>query len=216
VKESVRWLLSHHVDLIFLDIQLSDGLSFSIFDELRITTPVIFTTAYDQYAIKAFELNSIGYLLKPIRKKELQDSLLKLRTIQSAFSVNIESLIAAYNDQKHSYKNRFLFFLGEKLNKVETREIAYFYILGKGVYAKTFGNKTYPVDFTLDALESELDPSRFFRINRQYLINMEAIEHMVAWSRTRIKLMLTPDPGKNTDTIVSISRSTDFKKWLDS
>jgi DNA-binding LytR/AlgR family response regulator len=125
VKESVRWLLSHHVDLIFLDIQLSDGLSFSIFDEVRITTPVIFTTAYDQYAIKAFKLNSIGYLLKPIRKKELQESLEKLRTIQSAFSVNIESLIASYNDQKHSYKNRFLFFLGEKLKKVETQEIAY-------------------------------------------------------------------------------------------
>ena len=216
VKESVRWLLSHQVDLIFLDIQLSDGLSFSIFDKVRITTPVIFTTAYDQYAIKAFELNSIGYLLKPIRKKELQDSLEKLRTIQSAFSVNIESFISAYNDQKHSYKKRFLFFLGENLKKVETQEIAYFYILEKGVFAKTFSNKTYPVDLTLDALEDELDPSKFFRINRQYLVNIEAIDQMVAWSRTRIKLMLTPDPVKNSDTIVSISRSTDFKKWLDS
>ena len=215
IKESVRWLMKHQADLIFLDIQLSDGISFSIFEEINITTPIIFTTAYDQYAIKAFQLNSIGYLLKPIRQKELEKCLNKLENVKSAFSYDLDSLLASFTETKNNYKNRFLVYLGEKLISLEAEEIAYFYTLQKSVFAKTFDNKTYPMDFTLDALEESLNPSKYFRINRQYLVNIEAIQHMVAWSRSRIKLTLSPDSDKNSDTVVSISRSSDFKKWLD-
>ncbi|WP_428236744.1 LytR/AlgR family response regulator transcription factor [Gracilimonas sp.] len=215
VKESVQWLMKNQADLIFLDIQLSDGISFSIFEQIRITTPVIFTTAYDQYAIKAFELNSIGYLLKPIRRNELEESLEKLESLKSVFTIDIESLITSYRNPKNTYKNRFLVFMGEKLKKIETEEIAYFYAMQKNVFARTFDNKTYPMDFSLDALEEELDPSKYFRINRQYLVNIEAIEQMIALSRSRIKLLVNPAPGNNADTIVSISRSREFKNWLD-
>ncbi len=216
IKESVRWLMQHNPDLIFLDIQLSDGLSFSIFDQINITTPIIFTTAYDQFAIKAFQLNSVAYLLKPIRKNELEESLKKYTFMKTAFAIDFDTLISTYQGKKIEYKKRFLITIGEKLKKIETRDIAYFYALHKSVYFKTFNNKTLPLDYSLDALEELTDPALFFRINRKYLVNMEAIKHMVAWSRSRIKLSLTPPVTDEEDTIVSINRSADFKHWIGS
>lgn len=215
VRESVSWLMNNTADLIFLDIQLSDGLSFSIFDRISISTPVIFTTAYDQYAIRAFELNSISYLLKPIRKSDLEESLRKYQSMKSAFSIDFDRLLAGIRGEDPGYKKRFLIRTGEKLKKVETAEIAYFYALEKSVFCRTFENKMMPVDYTLDALESLIDPALFFRINRKYIVNLEAIDNMLAWSRSRIKLELTP-PVKEDDTIVSIERSADFKKWMNS
>jgi len=214
VKESVNWLMQYTADLIFLDIQLSDGLSFTIFDRVQVSTPVIFTTAYDQYAIKAFQLNSISYLLKPIRKRDLEESLNKYRTMKSAFSIDFEHLLAAYQGKQPDYKKRFLIRTGDKYRKVEANEIAFFYAMEKSVFFKTFANKTMVIDYTLDALENLLDPSRFFRINRRYLVNMEAIDHMVAWSRSRIRLDLKPGPDDSEDILVSIDRCGDFKKWL--
>ena len=216
VKEAINWLKEHTVDLIFIDIQLSDGLSFSIFDEIHISTPLVFTTAYDQYAIRAFQHNSISYLLKPIRKKELKESLGKFERFRSAFSIDFETISSIYQGDKPAYKKRFLISIGEKLKKIEVTDIAYFYAMDKSVFCRTFENKALPIDQSLDALEELLDPEIFFRINRKYFVNMNAIEQMIAWSRSRIKLELNPPVKDEEGAIVSISRSSDFKKWMNS
>jgi DNA-binding LytR/AlgR family response regulator len=214
VEESVLWLKKHATDLIFLDIQLSDGISFSIFDEILIKTPIIFTTAYDQYSIKAFNLNSISYLLKPVRKEELEQSLKKYHELKSAFSIDFESLLAGIQGKKPEYKKRFLIQIGDKLKKIETDDIAYFYAFDKSVFIKTFQKSSYVVDYTLDALENILNPDQYFRVNRKYIVNMQAISEMIAYSRSRVKLNLNPPADDELDTIVSIERSSDFKKWL--
>jgi len=216
VKESVKWLLQQKADLIFLDIQLSDGISFSIFEQVAINTPVIFTTAFDQYAIKAFQVNSISYLLKPIRKNDLSESLKKYQTLKSAFSIDFDMLLANIQGREPDFKKRFLIQTGEKIRKIEVSEIAYFYVLDKGVYMRTFQGNNYSVEYTLDKLESILNPSSFFRINRKYFVNMESIANMVAYSRGRVKLELKPAADDELDTIVSIDRSADFRKWLNS
>jgi len=214
IKESVKWLMLNTADLIFLDIQLSDGLSFSIFEQVTIQTPVIFTTAYDQYAIKAFQLNSVSYLLKPIRKNELAESLQKYKSLKSAFSIDFDSLLSAIQGNKPEYRKRFLIQIADKFRKVEIEEIAYFYVFDKGVYLATFDGHSYPVDISLDNLENIIDPSQFFRINRRYLVSMKSIANMFAWSRSRIKLVLKPPTDDEMDTIVSIDRTADFKKWM--
>lgn len=216
ITESTKWLLQNSADLIFLDIQLSDGISFSIFEQVTVPTPIIFTTAYDQYAIKAFQLNSISYLLKPIRKNDLAESLQKYKSFKSAFSIDFDALVAHIQGREPNYKKRFLIQIGEKIRKIEVSEIAYFYVLEKGVYLKTYKGTSYPVDFTLDKMEGMLNPETFFRINRKYLINMESISNMVAYSRSRIKLELNPKTDDEFDSIVSIDRSADFKKWMNS
>ena len=214
VKEAISWLRVHTADLIFVDIQLSDGLSFSIFDVLQVTTPLIFTTAYDQYAIEAFRHNSIAYLLKPIRKKDLAESIGKFRRLKSAFGIDFDALRSIYEEEKKEYQKRFLISVGAKLKRVEVADIAYFYAMEKSVFFKTFEGKTLSIDHSLDALEEMLNPDSFFRINRKYLVNIDAIEEMVLWSRSRIKLFLTPETGRDDDTVVSISRSSEFKQWM--
>jgi len=214
ITESAKWLLNNQADLIFLDIQLSDGISFSIFDQVSVNTPVILTTAYDQYAIKAFRLNSIAYLLKPIRKKELEDSLQKYKKLKSAFSIDFESLLAGIQGKKPNYKKRFLIQIGDKIKKIETSEIAWFYALEKNVFLKTFQGGSSAVEHTLDALEAVLDPEQFFRINRKYIVHMDAIQSMTAFSRGRVKLKLNPPADDEMETIVSIERASNFKKWL--
>ncbi|MFW6277390.1 MAG: LytR/AlgR family response regulator transcription factor [Prolixibacteraceae bacterium] len=216
IKESVKWLLQNSADLIFLDIQLSDGISFSIFDQVTVSTPVIFTTAYDQYAIKAFQLNSVDYLLKPIRKSDLAESLQKFRNLKSAFTIDFDVLLSQIQGKQPEFKKRILIQSGTKIKKVEVAEIAFFYTLEKGVYLRTFQGKDFPVDYSLDKLETLLDPAQFFRINRKYFINMDAISGMVAYSRGRVKLELKPRADDEFETIVSIDRSADFKKWLNS
>jgi two-component system, LytTR family, response regulator LytT len=216
INESVSWLLNKTCDLIFLDIQLSDGISFSIFEQVTINTPVIFTTAYDQYAVKAFQLNSISYLLKPIRKKELEESLNKYQSLKSAFSIDFDMLMANIQGKEPEYKKRFLIQIGEKIRKVELSEIAYFFVLEKAVFLRTFQGQSYPVDYTLDKLECLINPEKFFRINRKYIVSIDSISNMVAYSRSRVKLELKPKADEEFDTIVSIERSSDFKKWLNS
>lgn len=215
VKESIQWLSKNKADLIFLDIQLSDGLSFEIFEYLEINTPVIFTTAYDQYAIKAFELNSIDYLLKPIKKEELRRSFDKLSDIQSIYEPEISSVINSLSLNNKEFKSRFLIKVGEQLRSITTSEIAYFYAMDKAIYLRTFEGKKYSLEQSLDDLESKLDPNMFFRINRAYIVNINSIEAMHAWSRSRVKLELIPG-SKQDDTVVSINRTPEFKKWLDS
>jgi len=214
VQDSILWLKKNTADLILLDIQLSDGISFSIFDELIIKTPIIFTTAYDQYAIKAFELNSISYLLKPIRKEYLAESIKKYENLKSAFNIDFESLLAGIQGKIIEYKKRFLIQIGDKLKKIETSDIAYFYAFDKNIFIRTFNNKDCASDYTLDALESVLNPEIFFRINRKYIVNMQAISEMIAYSRGRVKLNLKPPANEELDTIVSIDRASNFKKWM--
>lgn len=214
VRESVKWLVHNQAELIFLDIQLSDGISFSIFEQVAVRTPVIFTTAYDQYAIKAFQLNSIAYLLKPIRKKELEESLRKFHELRSAFSIDFDALMAGIKGTAPRYKERFLVQVGAKIKKIETINVAYFYAMEKMVFMKTFDGDSWPVEFSLDKLELMVDQQKFYRINRKYLVNMDAIKEMIAWSRSRVKLILLPKTDDEMDAIVSVERSAGFKRWM--
>ncbi len=214
VKESVKWLMLNTADLIFLDIQLSDGLSFSIFDQVSVQTPVIFTTAYDQYAIKAFQLNSVSYLLKPVRKNDLAESLQKFKSLKSAFSFDFESILSAIQGKKPEYRNRFLIQIADKFRKVEIEEVAYFYAYDRNVFLTTLDGHSYPMDISLDTLAGTIDPELFFRINRKYIVSMKSITNMFAWSRSRIKLVLKPQTDDEMDTIVSIDRTSEFKRWM--
>lgn len=216
IKESVKWLFQNSVDLIFLDIQLSDGISFSIFEQVNINTPIIITTAFDQFAIKAFQYNSISYLLKPIRKSELTDSINKYSNLKSAFKIDFDELLAQIQGNNSYLKKRFMIQIGDKIKKIDVVEIAYFYAMEKGCFLRTFDNKNLPIDCTLDKLENIVDPSIFFRINRKFLINIDSIVNMFSWSRGRIKLELNPKSDFEDDIIVSIDRSVNFKRWLNS
>lgn len=216
VKESVDWLSAKSADLIFMDIQLSDGICFDIFDRVPVNTPVIFTTAYDQYAIKAFDVNSVSYLLKPIRLKDLRESLNKYQSLKSSLGMDIEALMAQLKGSEPPYKKRFLIQIGEKIRKIETQEIAYFYAHKKGVYLKTFKGNNYPVESSLDKLEPLLNPDQFYRVNRKFLVNIQAIQNMTAYSRGRIKTELNPPVETDLEVIVSIDRVYGFKKWLNS
>ena len=213
IQESVSWLSAHQVDLIFLDIQLSDGLSFTIFERVQVEVPIIFTTAYDQYAIKAFQHNSIAYLLKPIRTRDLKESLDKLKSLKMALQIDFEH-IQHLLEGKSSFKKRFLVQVGQQFRKVDVADIAYIYAREGGVFLRSFDKKTYTVEYALESLEDLLDPSEFFRINRKYIVNINAIDQMTAWSRSRVKLLLKPDHPDSMETVVSIERSADFKHWL--
>ena len=214
IRDSVRWLMQNRADIIFLDIQLSDGISFSIFEQVAVNTPVIFTTAYDQYAVRAFQLNSIAYLLKPIRRSDLAESLRKYQSLRAAFSIDFDALLEQLQGRYPGYRRRFMVQTGEKIRKIEVTDIAWFTVLGKGVWLRTFHENSYPLEFSLEGLETILDPSVFFRINRKYLVNIGAIATMTAWSRGRIKLELKPKADDELDTVVSIDRSAAFRKWL--
>ncbi len=215
VEASVQWLTQNTPDLIFLDIQLSDGLSFSIFDSVEVRCPIIFTTAYDQYAIKAFKVNSIDYLLKPVNKNDLKESLKKLRTISAGYRTDIDELLQSMREKNPEYKKRFLIQFGESIRTVQTAEIAFFYAMEKNVFAATKEKKHYPIDLTLDKLETLLDPGRFFRINRKMIVSFDAIKHMVPYSRSRIKINLQPDAPNDIEPLVSVERSAAFKQWMD-
>ncbi len=215
VEQSVKWLKKNKPDLIFLDIQLEDGLSFSIFDKVHVDIPIIFTTAYDQYAIKAFKLNSIDYLLKPIKKKELNEALEKYKNVKSSFMLNFEEIMRSMQRKEVNYKKRFLIQYGQKIKNVEAEEIAYFYAMDKNVFLNTFSDNTYPLDYTLDKLNDQLDPDKFFRINRKMIINIDAIKSMIPFSRSRIKIELNPKAPADIEALVSVERSASFKEWLD-
>lgn len=216
VEESVKWLRKNKADLIFLDIQLEDGLSFAIFDKVEVRSPVIITTAYDQYAIKAFKLNSIDYLLKPIKKEMLKESLTKYREMKSFYFEDLADVLKTLQEKGESYKRRFLVQYGNKIKKIETGEIAYFYALDKNVFLTTNSSNTYPVDYTLDKLMDLLDPQKFFRVNRKMIVCFDAIKNMIPYSRSRIKIELDPPAPKDVEALVSVERAASFKKWMDS
>jgi two-component system, LytTR family, response regulator LytT len=216
VASGIEWFASNPMpDLIFSDIQLSDGLSFEIFKEQDITCPVIFTTAYDQYAIEAFKVNSIDYLLKPIKKEDLESAFKKFRKLSGTGSnaLNIDKLLQTLQPAlKPEYKKRFVVKYGEHIKTINIEEVVYFYTEDKINFLCTKDGRRFVVDFNLDALDSMLDPKIFFRINRQYIIAIHAIGDMLSYSKSRVLIKLNP-PAKH-ETIVSTERSADFKHWL--
>jgi len=219
VAESVKWFKSNpEPDLIFLDIHLEDDLSFAIFDQVNISSAVIFTTAFDEYAIKAFKLKSIDYLLKPIVHEELAAALKKYEQFSGLHrnSVDLQTLYNLITSSEKKYRERFSISVGTKIKMVEVTDIAYCFVLDKGVYMRTKQGQTFNIDFTLDKLEEMLNPATFFRINRKYLVNISSIANMVTWSRSRVKLELNPKADEEFDTVVSVDRSTAFKNWLNS
>ena len=202
------------VDLVFMDIQLADGLSFDIFQHTRVTAPVIFTTAFDQYTLKAFKVNSIDYLLKPIDENELQQALHKYKTIYAKkapdFSTKIMKLLQELDTTR--YRERLLVKRGSQLSYVKTDATAFCYADGKLCYAVDFNRNKYLLDDNLTQLETQLAPNRFYRINRHLLVNIDAIKQVHSWLGGRLKLELLP--AANTDTVVSRDRVAGFKEWL--
>ncbi len=212
VEASVKWLSNNKVDLLFVDIHLADDISFSIFEQIEIPTPVIFTTAYDQYAVRAFKLNSIDYLLKPIDKSELFNALNKFKQFRSSGAIDIKLLVEQFNTQKNAYQNRFLVTSGQKLKSLNIDQIAYFFSEQKLTFLVAKDGKNYIFDNSLDKLETLLDPENFFRINRQFIISYLSIKNMHSYSKSRVKVELEPPIEK--ETIVSVERSSDFRLWL--
>ncbi|MEM6807081.1 MAG: LytTR family DNA-binding domain-containing protein, partial [Bacteroidota bacterium] len=195
VKSSVKWLSEQEAELIFLDIHLADGNSFSIFESVQPQTPIIFCTAYDQYALQAFRLNSIHYLLKPIEKEELSQALKKFQAQQQkAPSLDLQALTQAFEQSQKSYQQRFLVSSSDKIKSIPVEEVAYFFGQQKYAFLITHDKRRHIIDSTLGKLEQVLDPSIFFRINRQYIVKYEAIKNMYAHSKSRIKVELEP-PG---------------------
>lgn len=217
VEESIEWFQNNaHPDLIFLDIQLSDGLSFEIFDAIDIKSAVIFTTAYDEYALQAFKLNSIDYLLKPIDEDELKRAVAeyKERVPQN------QSVTLDFNDIKkllvnpieREYKKRFSVKVGQHLKLINIDDIECFYSENKGTYAYTSEGRNYLLDTTLEQLEDELEPHKFFRISRKFFVNINAIYDMVSYTNSRLQIKL--NTFKEQEVIVARERVKEFKNWL--
>ena len=218
VRESVEWLSRNpHPDLFFMDIQLADGLCFSIFDQVEINNMVIFTTAYDNYAIQAFKVNSIDYLLKPFREKDLEAAIEKFENFRS-FSLydslrkDYSEIIKALRHREKKYRKRFLVSRGSTLCKLQVEDIAYLYSENKVTTAVTFNNHNYLVDFPLNAMEEELDPDIFFRANRQIILNINSIEKIEKYFAGRLKVRLKPP--FNNSVLVSRQKSQVFKQWI--
>lgn len=217
VAGSVNWLKGNPApDLILMDIQLADGLSFIIFEQVSVSSPVIFTTAYDEYALRAFKVNSIDYLLKPVDEAELRAALDKLDSLKGAVIAPdrmMQSIADAMQMLSKKFKERFVIRVGEHLRSVETSDIRFFFSLDKATYAQTADHRKHLLDYTLDQLEGLVDPARFFRINRKYLVSVDAIRDMVSHTNSRLKLVLqgSDDP----DIIVSRDRVQEFREWLD-
>ena len=214
VEDSVVWFKNHaHPDLIFLDIHLEDDLSFAIFDKVKVELPIIFTTAFDEYAIRAFKLKSIDYLLKPIVQAELNNAIAKYKAWNGEKNgIDMSALFDLINKKEVVYRERFSVSYGQKIKSFGVSEIAYFYSKEGMTYAVLNDTKHYPVDYSLDNLLNELNPTDFFRINRQYLIKHSCIKQVHVFPKSHLKLELTPKPLD--DTFVSIDKVTAFKKWL--
>ena len=217
VKKSIQWLSSNkQPDLILMDIQLADGLSFEIFPAIEVKSPVIFTTAYDEYALKAFKVNSIDYILKPVDKEELKKAIEKLRGLQQADSDNqlaLENIQEAVRLLTKKFKTRFVIKVGEHLRTIEVSAIQYFYSQDKTTFATTNEGRQFILDFTLDELEDMLDPLEFFRINRKYLVRAAAIQDIISYTNSRLRLILKA--SNDEDVVVARERVQEFKSWLD-
>ena len=221
VEESLEWFSKNqHPDLIFLDIQLSDGLSFEIFEKIEIKSAVIFTTAYDEYALRAFKLNSIDYLLKPIDEEDLETAITKF---ESRFTKETNRLLdykadfnqirkMLSNPSEKVFKKRFTVKIGQHLKVISTEEIECFFSENKGTYLHTFDNRNYLIESSLETLEQELDDKEFYRISRKFIIPLKSIKEILVFSNSRLKVVLPT--YKEDDVIVSREKVSDFKNWI--
>lgn len=216
VSAAIAWFEKNDADLIFSDIQLGDGLSFEIFSSVETTAPIIMTTAFDQYAIRAFKENSVDYLLKPIDKDELKASLEKFkRWKQDQKEFDLQQFLEVMKpERKPNHQERFIVTLGERIVSVPATNVAYFFSEDRYTYLVEKSGKQHILNTNLGDLEGTLNPKEFYRINRKYIISYRAINGMVAYSKSRVKIDLDPAPPNAMDVIVSVERSGAFKKWL--
>jgi DNA-binding LytR/AlgR family response regulator len=217
VEESLLWFQSNpHPDLIFLDIQLSDGLSFEIFEKIDIKSAVIFTTAYDEYALRAFKLNSIDYLLKPIDEEELATAISKFANqfqVNSVSNLDFEAIKQMLvNPISKEYRKRFSIKIGQQIKVIDIAEIECLYSENKGTYIHTSDNRDYLIDSSLEVVEAELNPNDFFRISRKYIIPLQSVKEIQMYSNSRLKISLPT--FKADEVIVARERVSDFKEWL--
>ena len=217
VEEAVEWFQNNpHPELIFLDIQLSDGLSFEIFDAIQIKSAIIFTTAYDEYALRAFKLNSIDYLLKPIDEDDLELAVNKYRDRAPQpqnLSLDFEQIRRMLiNPAEKTYKQRFTIKMGQHLKMVNVADAECFYSENKGTYIHTGDNRDYLLECSLEQLEGELDPKEFFRVSRKFIVSIKAIRDIVVYTNSRLKVILPT--YKEDEVIVSRERVNDFREWL--
>lgn len=218
VEESIDWFQNNaHPDLIFLDIQLSDGLSFNIFDAVDVKSAIIFTTAFHEYALQAFKLNSIDYLLKPIDEVELQAAIKKFRTFNpepQQLSIDFEEIKKLLvNPLEREYKKRFTTQIGQHIKMISVEDIECFYSENKGTYAHTTNGRDYLLETTLEQLENEISPQDFFRVNRKFFVSIHAIKDIISYTNSRLQLKL--NSYDNGDIIVARERVRDFKLWLE-
>ena len=201
-------------DLILMDIQLDDGLCFEIFETINIDTPVIFITAFDEYTLRAFKVNSIDYLLKPVEEEPLRNALekyKKLYTDKSPFRTDFRQLLQEFRNQ---YKTRFLIRIGDKFKSVSVKEINFFHIIEKGVFLRDFNGTDYSIDYSLDQVGTIVDPQKFFRINRDCIVSIDSITLMHSYSSSRLQLVVKNEQ-KNDLFVVSREKVAAFKKWID-
>ncbi|RFS17746.1 LytTR family DNA-binding domain-containing protein [Emticicia sp. C21] len=214
VKEAVNWFKQNPMpDIAFMDIHLEDGQAFSIFEQVNLTVPVIFTTAYDEYMLKAFKVNSIDYLLKPIDYDDLVRALEKFKSLQVNPSFDMNALLQLVQKPKEpTFKDRFMVTVGTKIYSIETEDIAFFYSEEKATFLMTKAGQLLTLEHSLDNLENQLNPVNFFRMNRQFLVARKAIKSIQIYSPTKIKLDLAPVSRK--EVFVSVHKVPDFKDWL--
>ncbi|WP_430927398.1 LytR/AlgR family response regulator transcription factor [Polaribacter marinivivus] len=218
VEESLNWLQNNeHPDLIFLDIQLSDGLSFEIFEEIEVKSAIIFTTAYDEYALKAFKLNSIDYLLKPIDEDELEaavNQFKKQQPKQAEVQVNLDDIRKLLiNPIDRKFKKRLSIKVGQHIKIIPVDDIECFYSENKATYIHTSEKRNYLLDNSLEKWEEQLNPEQFFRVNRTFIVHINAIKDIISYTNSRLKLVL--DTYNDQEIIVSRERVKDFKNWID-
>ncbi|MDJ1484093.1 LytTR family DNA-binding domain-containing protein [Cytophagaceae bacterium YF14B1] len=218
VEDSVAWLQQGiQPDLIFMDIRLSDGSSFEIFDQVAVSAPVIFTTAYNEYALQAFKVNSIEYLLKPIEEKALQAALEKLSSLKKHFAgantqVSIQQLKQLLKIEKPEYKDRFVITVGDRIRHIASDQIAYFFADDNTVFLVTLDRKKYVINFTLDELEALIDPKEFYRVSRKYMAHIQAIVEVNRYFNSRLKVTLTA--CDDDEILVSRARVPGFLEWM--
>lgn len=214
VVRSLRWFEENPApDLIFCDIQLADGISFEIFEKVSISSPVIFTTAFDHYAIRAFQVNAIDYLLKPIDPADLSKAVAKFNSRQVQPALDLEVLKKLLQSDKKSFKTRFLVRFGEKIQSISIEEVAFFFSEERVTFLQTSAAKKYVLDSTLEQVEAAVDPAVFFRLNRKYLSKVDAVDEVLSYSNSRLKVKLFN--CADSDILVSREKVGEFKEWLD-
>ena len=212
VSKAVKWLQKSKPDLIFCDIHLGDGIAFSIFEQVSVNVPIIFTTAYDEYAIRAFQYNSIDYLLKPFDFNDLSKALNKFNNYSLRSHANINQLLSELSLNLQKRKKRFLVVIGDKIRQISCEEISHFFVQGKYLFLVTNEGTQYLIPGNLEKLQEELDFAKFFRVNRKYIIHADSIKEMILFSKNKIKIVLNLPVEE--DIFVSFARVSDFRSWL--